>query len=934
MHIQKKACEGFLHFSLGHLPGWLLLMILFAMPAAVNAQFTFTTNNGSIAITGMTLVTNEVVIPDTINGHPVTSIGDRAFYDYFALYRITIPNSITNIGHKAFAHCTNLTSAYFQGNAPPDTGKAFAGDPATIYYLPGTTGWGPTFGDAPTMEETDPSQFTYTTNNDAIIITGYTGPGGAVVIPDTINGLLVTRIGDYAFLNRMSVTNVIIPDSVTSIGNSAFFSCFNLSSITMGNNVTCIGPEAFFQCVKLTGLVLPNSLATIGYQAFTYCSQLTGVTFPESVTNIGSLAFRGCYSLTNETIPDSVISIGSGPFADCASLTNITVSTSNPAYSSVNGVLFDITETILIQYPNGLTNYCYVIPNGVTTIGDSAFYNSSLSMVVIPNSVVTIGAVAFGVCWNLTSVTLPDNLQTIEEDAFYNCFGLTNIVIPASVTGIGDNAFGYSPSLATAYFEGDAPPDDGTIFSGDTVTVYYLPETTGWGPTFGGAPTIEEKIVPTSLAPGCTTECGAFVASNGSLWLMGDLGSLGIIYGDNPRPQEIDASGVTSAALGGEYLLFTKSDGSVWGMGNNDLSGLGIASLGSGPGNFEAFQPMQIPLTNVVAVAAGFGHSLFVESDGSLWAVGDDGDGQLGDGAIYGPEPDGPTQPEKIVPCGVTKIAAGSDFSLFIKSDGSLWAMGDNGWGQLGDGTFEPDLAYSYTNLPEEIVSSNVTAIAAGAAHSLFLKSDGSLWAMGKNLSGQLGDGTHAAASLPEMIVSSNVTAIAAGAYFSLFLKSDGSLWAMGDDSYGQLGDNDWEGFWPNVNQPEEIVSSNVIAIAAGQNHSLFVKSDGSLWGMGEDDELGDGFITTQSFVPLQIYPTPQPILTDSVSSGTNLQFTATCGFGGNFYLLTSTNLTLPLCQWTPVWTNNILYHFYNVFSATLPAPVNPGQQFYILQSH
>ena len=158
-------------------------------------------------------------------------------------------------------------------------------------------------------------------------------------------------------------------------------------------------------------------------------------------------------------------------------------------------------------------------------------------------------------------------------------------------------------------------------------------------------------------------------------------------------------------------------------------------------------------------------------------------------------------QPEQIVASNVTAIAAGDDHSLFLKSDGSLWAMGDNDSGQLGDGT------YNNTNQPEQIVASNVTAIAAGYYHSLFLKSDGSLWAMGNNLYGQLGDGTTNNADLPEQIVAGNVTAIAAGFDRSLFLKSDGSLWAMGDNFYGQLGD----GTYSNTNLPEKIVSPSTL---------------------------------------------------------------------------------------------------------------------------
>src|SRR2546429_155335 len=185
----------------------------------------------------------------------------------------------------------------------------------------------------------------------------------------------------------------------------------------------------------------------------------------------------------------------------------------------------------------------------------------------------------------------------------------------------------------------------------------------------------------------------------------------------------------------------------------------------------------------------------------------------------------------------VSKIAAGYRHSLFQKSDGSLWGMGWNWAGQLGDGTTN-DMVW-----PERIISSNVVSIAAGSFHSLFLKSDGSLWAMGYNASGQLGDGTTTNRPNPVQIVSSNVTTIAAGGFHSLFLKSDNSLWAMGWNASGQLGDGTTDSGTYVTNRPEQIVSSNVIAIAAGANHSLFIKSDSSLWGMGGRSvgELGDG---------------------------------------------------------------------------------------------
>src|ERR1022692_560541 len=161
----------------------------------------------------------------------------------------------------------------------------------------------------------------------------------------------------------------------------------------------------------------------------------------------------------------------------------------------------------------------------------------------------------------------------------------------------------------------------------------------------------------------------------------------------------------------------------------------------------------------------------------------------------------------------ITKIATGQFHTLFLKADGSLWAMGFDEWGQLGDGYYHIMDPYG-VNRPEHIESANVIALAAGGNHSLFIKSDGSLWSIGNNYYGQLGDGTTNPTNLPEMIVSSNVTAVAAGDNHSLFLKSDGSLWGMGLNNYGQLGD----GSNANTNQPEQIMASDVKAISSGFN--------------------------------------------------------------------------------------------------------------------
>jgi len=133
------------------------------------------------------------------------------------------------------------------------------------------------------------AQFTCVTNNGTITITGYTGPAGDVIIPETIDGLPVTRIGDNAFEGRTDLTSVVLPNSVTSIGVRAFATCFILTGIVLPDNVTSIGNSAFMECSGLTNVVIGSSVTTIGDYAFDNCRSLTSITIPNSVTRIVNL---------------------------------------------------------------------------------------------------------------------------------------------------------------------------------------------------------------------------------------------------------------------------------------------------------------------------------------------------------------------------------------------------------------------------------------------------------------------------------------------------------------------------------------------------------------------------------------------------------------------------------------------------------------------
>ena len=241
----------------------------------------------------------------------------------------------------------------------------------------------------------------------------------------------------------------------------------------------------------------------------------------------------------------------------------------------------------------------------------------------------------------------------------------------------------------------------------------------------------------------------------------------------------------------------------------------------------------------VTKVAVGANHTLILKQDsngnpGTIWAMGDNQYGQLGDGTTTQRNLAVEVKVSGVAVNGVTDIAAGENHSFYIKSDGSLWAMGLNANGQLGDGTTDT------STTPIQILASGVSQIAAGANHSLILKSDGSLHTFGRNDNGQLGDGTTTQRNTPTQILASGVSQIAGGGNHSIYLKTNGSLWAMGLNSSGQLGD----GLTSDLSTPYEVETNGVTKIAAGASHNLYIKNS-YLWAMGEngDGQLGDSTI-------------------------------------------------------------------------------------------
>jgi hypothetical protein len=166
---------------------------------------------------------------------------------------------------------------------------------------------------------------------------------------------------------------------------------------------------------------------------------------------MGAYAFSECSALTSVDIPHSVTKIGRSCFAKCTNLTTFAVDEGNPAYCSVDGILFNKEKTVLATYPMGKSATSYSIPHSVTSIGDDAFYGCTvLTSVTIPNSLTGIGSGAFSGCTGLTSVTIPNSVTSVGGYAFRTCTGLTSVRIPDSVTSMGDGAFINCTGLTSA----------------------------------------------------------------------------------------------------------------------------------------------------------------------------------------------------------------------------------------------------------------------------------------------------------------------------------------------------------------------------------------------------------------------------------------------------------------------------------------------------
>lgn len=277
----------------------------------------------------------------------------------------------------------------------------------------------------------------------------------------------------------------------------------------------------------------------------------------------------------------------------------------------------------------------------------------------------------------------------------------------------------------------------------------------------------------------------------------------------------------TNSGYNGGHTLFLKSDSSLWALGYNSNGQLLDGTTSLRP------NPVQV-MTGIAQASAGGSHSVILKNDGSAWAAGLNSDGQLGIGSnLY-------DSPPKEIMGGVAEVAAGSTHSLFLKRDGTLWSAGYNSYGQIGDGT-------NSTRRSPVQITGGTARVSTSGNHNLLIKADGSLWAWGDNTYGQLGDGTTTRRLAP-VAIASGVTDCAAGKEHSFFRKADGTWWAMGRNSLGLLGTGS---ITPYHSTPVNI-GSDIRHAAAGDSTSFFLKNDGMLTVAGANlyGKFGDGTTT------------------------------------------------------------------------------------------
>ena len=356
-------------------------------------------------IIGCKTTSTELTVPEEIDGHAVSSIGDYGFAKCTTLKSITIPKNIKAIGKYAFDGCIGLI------NATIPTTVSSVGD----YAFNNCTG------------------LKNVTISEGVVSIGkgcfYNCTSLAeAVVPDTAK-----YVGAYAFYNCTSMVNATIGTTTESIGECTFYNCEKLETVVIGYSVKSIGDYAFYNCA-LGRVSVPSATTVIGNFAFAKNSNLTKATLRKNLLTIGDGAFKDCSLLSTISIPTTVTSIGDEAFENCMSIASVTIPTG-------------VTEIKKRTFSNCSSLANVTIKGEVTSIGESAFLNNAFTAIQLPETLKTIGSSAFKNCGKLEKITLPNNTANIGNAAFLNCSALHLVSMPDSVASVGQNVFFYNDDI-------------------------------------------------------------------------------------------------------------------------------------------------------------------------------------------------------------------------------------------------------------------------------------------------------------------------------------------------------------------------------------------------------------------------------------------------------------------------------------------------------
>jgi|GEM_PF-4772120 len=347
------------------------------------------------------------------------------------------------------------------------------------------------------------NNYEYVVEDNMVEISAVSGSNSDLVIPSEIEGLPVTSIASEAFqsvqLNSVVIGKNIqtIPDNAfqgariysisfeagslcTAIGNEAFYRVTGLNRIVLPEGILTIGDRAFYDCASLNAVTIPDSVVSIGIRAFANTTNLMTVTIGENsaLTQIGAGAFQGAGKLTTFFFPAGLSLVGEKAFFETVSLTAYSVDPDNLVWSSLDGVLMNKEQTILIKYPRKKAGTEYVIPQSITMIGDDAFHgNRCLTTIILHDQVTSIGKYAFTGAALLTTVMISPSsmLEMIDSWAFSECPSLTTVYIPSHVTTMGIQIFQNCTKLTAIQVGAAEQPSTWAPewYTGKTETVFW-----------------------------------------------------------------------------------------------------------------------------------------------------------------------------------------------------------------------------------------------------------------------------------------------------------------------------------------------------------------------------------------------------------------------------------------------------------------------------